>query len=290
MRPVLADDPIDGDAETGQVAYRIKDGAFKELCRRARNTPDKRFAMVIDEINRGNISKIFGELITLIEADKRDPLDGTPPPTEVILAYSGKPFSVPANIDIIGTMNTADRSLALLDTALRRRFDFVPLLPDTRATKSPDEPHSAPLAGLIVTTGAGAIDVRRMLERINERIEALYDRDHCIGHAYFTHLWSKTDGPDRFDALADTFRNRVLPLLEEYFFEEWRKIRLVLGDNQKPDAAQFITENDSHEQDLSTLFGSDHGLDSYTTKRRYLSQSSAYSEPAAYFGIYQTST
>jgi len=290
LRPVLADDPIDGDAETGQVAYRIKDGAFKELCRRARNTPDKRFAMVIDEINRGNISKIFGELITLIEADKRDPLDGTPPPTEVILAYSGKPFSVPANVDIIGTMNTADRSLALLDTALRRRFDFVPLLPDTRATKSPDEPHSAPLAGLIVTTGAGAIDVRRMLERINERIEALYDRDHCIGHAYFTHLWSKTDGPDRFDALADTFRNRVLPLLEEYFFEDWRKIRLVLGDNQKPDAAQFITENDSHEQDLSTLFGSDHGLDSYTTKRRYLSQPSAYSEPAAYFGIYQTST
>lgn len=285
LRPVLS-----SDDRAGKVEYEIRPGAFKKLCHEARLAPDQRFAMVIDEINRGNISKIFGELITLIEPDKRDPLDGNKPPLELTLSYSGEKFSVPANVDIIGTMNTADRSLALLDTALRRRFDFVPLLPDTRATKSPVEPHSAPLAGLIVTTSAGEIDVRRMLERINERIEALYDRDHCIGHAYFTHLWSKTDGPDRFDALADTFRNRVLPLLEEYFFEDWRKIRLVLGDNQKPDAAQFITENDSHEQDLSTLFGSDHGLDSYTTKRRYLSQPSAYSEPAAYFGIYQTST
>ncbi len=181
LRPVL-----NSDEENGAVEYEIRPGAFKELCRKARQAPDQRFAMVIDEINRGNISKIFGELITLIEPDKRDPLDGSKPPIELTLAYSGEKFSVPANVDIIGTMNTADRSLALLDTALRRRFDFVPLLPDTRAVKVPDEPHSAPLAGLVVTTDAGEIDVRRMLERINERIEALYDRDHCIGHAYFT--------------------------------------------------------------------------------------------------------
>ena len=171
---------------------------------------------------------------------------------------------------------------------MRRRFDFVPLLPDTRAAKSPDEPHSAPLAGLVVTTDIGEIDVRRMLERINERIEALYDRDHCIGHAYFTHLWKKTDGTERFDALADTFRNRLLPLLEEYFFEDWRKIRLVLGDNQKPDSAhQFITESDAHEQELNDLFGNDHGLDSYATKRHHQSQPSAFTNPAAYLGIYQ---
>lgn len=290
LRPVLADEAKEDDAEASQVAYRIKDGAFKELCRRARNTPDKRFAMVIDEINRGNISKIFGELITLIEADKRDQLDGTPPPTEVVLAYSGKPFSVPANVDIIGTMNTADRSLALLDTALRRRFDFVPLLPDTRAEKDPSDPHSAPLAGLLVTTGTTTIDVRLMLERINERIEALYDRDHCIGHAYFTSLTNVADGAARFAKLAEIFQRRIVPLLEEYFFEDWRKIRLVLGDNQKPDTAQFITESDSHEQDLSTLFGNDHGLDSYATKRRYQAQDAAFTEPAAYFGIYQAST
>ena len=286
LRPVLA-----GDADAGEVAYEIRPGAFKELCRKARQAPDQRFAMVIDEINRGNISKIFGELITLIEADKRDPLDGSAPPVEVVLAYSGEKFSVPANVDIIGTMNTADRSLALLDTALRRRFDFEPLLPDTRAEKVPGEKNSAPLAGLVVTTNVGLIDVRLMLERINERIEALYDRDHCIGHAYLTGLARVTDGPQRFDALASTFRQRIVPLLEEYFFEDWRKIRLVLGDNQKTDvASQFVGESNAHEQDLTVLFGNDHGLDSYATKRRYSLREGAFGNPAAYIGIYQTAT
>ena len=286
LRPVLA-----GDADAGEVAYEIRPGAFKELCRKARQAPDQRFAMVIDEINRGNISKIFGELITLIEADKRDPLDGSAPPVEVVLAYSGEKFSVPANVDIIGTMNTADRSLALLDTALRRRFDFEPLLPDTRAEKVPGEKNSAPLAGLVVTTDVGLIDVRLMLERINERIEALYDRDHCIGHAYLTGLARVTDGPQRFDALASTFRQRIVPLLEEYFFEDWRKIRLVLGDNQKTDvASQFVGESNAHEQDLTVLFGNDHGLDSYATKRRYSLREGAFGNPAAYIGIYQTAT
>lgn len=285
LRPVLAN-----NTEAGEVAYEIRPGAFKELCDKARSAPDYRFAMVIDEINRGNISKIFGELITLIEADKRDPLDGSPPPVEVILAYSREKFSVPANVDIIGTMNTADRSLALLDTALRRRFEFKPLMPDTRAEKDPNDEDSAPLATLDVKTDAGSINLRQLLERINERIEALYDRDHCIGHAYLTGLAKVEDGPARFYALTDIFRNRILPLLEEYFFEDWRKIRLVLGDNQKPDlATQFITESDAHEQDLTTLFGNGHELDSYATKRRYSLQEAAFSIPAAYTGIYKIS-
>lgn len=286
LRPVLA-----GEAEAGEVAYEIRPGVFKELCRKARQSPDQRFAMVIDEINRGNISKIFGELITLVEADKRDPLDGSAPSAEVTLAYSGEKFSVPANVDIIGTMNTADRSLALLDTALRRRFEFVPLMPDTRAEQDPTDPDSAPLAALVVTTEAGVIDVRLLLQRMNERIEALYDRDHCIGHAYFTGLAAVEDGPSRFEVLAATFRHRIVPLLEEYFFEDWRKIRLVLADNQKGDAAiQFIRESVDHEQDLSTLFGNDHGLDSYATKRRYNLQESAFSQPRAYMAIFQATT
>ena len=225
----------------------------------------------------------------MIEPDKRDPLDGSKPPIEVTLAYSGEKFSVPANVDIIGTMNTADRSLALLDTALRRRFDFEPLLPDTRAVTVADDPTSAPLAGLVITTSAGDIDMRLMLERINERIEALYDRDHCIGHAYFTALKDETDHAARFNKLADIFRKRILPLLEEYFFDDWRKIRLVLGDNQKSEPGhQFITESNSDEQDLIDLFGNDHGLDRYATKRRYRPQPSAFEHPAAYLGIYLT--
>ncbi|MDP2111465.1 MAG: AAA family ATPase [Thiobacillus sp.] len=283
LRPVL-----NGDAEAGEVEYAIRPGVFKELCRIARQSPDQRFAMVIDEINRGNISKIFGELITLIEADKRDPLDGTQPPAEVTLAYSCDKFSVPANVDVIGTMNTADRSLALLDTALRRRFDFVALMPDTRPEPDPADPDSAPLAGLVVTLESGIIDIRQMLERINDRIQALYDRDHCIGHAYFTHLRNKANGKERFEALSDTFRNRIVPLLEEYFFEDWQKIRLVLADNQKTDPqARFIIEVEDREQDLTALFGNDHGLDVYATKRRYSLQKEAFSNPLAYIGVYQ---
>jgi 5-methylcytosine-specific restriction protein B len=131
-------------------------------------------------------------------------------------------------------MNTADRSLALLDTALRRRFEFVPVMPDAR-----DDP-GAPLAGLRVSSGEQVIDVPRMLDAINQRVEALYDRDHCISHAYFTPLAKVSDGDERLVALQQVFSTRILPLLEEYFFEDWQKIRLVLADNQKAEAAQFV--------------------------------------------------
>ena len=235
--------------------------------------------MVIDEINRGNISKIFGELITLIEPDKRE---GAENALSVTLPYSGEVFSVPANVDIIGTMNTADRSLALLDTALRRRFEFVPVMPDSR-----DE-AGAPLAGLRVSSGEQVINVPRMLNAINRRIEALYDRDHCIGHAYFTSLAKVPDGDERLVALQQVFSTRILPLLEEYFFEDWQKIRLVLADNQKPSSVQFVTDSADHEDDLASLFGADHGLESYVTKQRFDVQDAAFSNPEAYIGIYQT--
>jgi len=275
LRPILDD----GDNTHGQVQYEIRPGVFKELCRRARLAPDQRFAIVIDEINRGNISKIFGELITLIETDKRE---GAENQTSVILPYSGESFSVPANVDVIGTMNTADRSLALLDTALRRRFDFVPIMPNVR-----DE-SGAPLYGLRVTSGQKVIDIPRMLAAINVRIEALYDRDHCIGHAYFTPLVKISDDQERFDALAQIFRNRILPLLEEYFFEDWQKIRLVLADNQKSGTECFVVQSSEHEEDLSRLFGNDHGLDTYSTKSRYSIQDAAFPNPDAYIMIYQT--
>lgn len=273
LRPVLGD-----ESEVDEIRYKIRPGVFKELCRQARSAPHQRFAMVIDEINRGNISKIFGELITLIEPDKRE---GAENAVSVILPYSGDHFSVPANVDIIGTMNTADRSLALLDTALRRRFEFVPVMPDAR-----DE-AGAPLEGLRVTAGDKVIDIPRMLRAINLRVEALYDRDHSIGHAYFTPLAKVPDGDERVVALQQLFSTRILPLLEEYFFEDWRKIRLVLADNQKPEAVQFVTESQDHEDDLDRLFG-DHDLDTYAMKRSYKVQASAFSNPDAYIGIYAT--
>lgn len=209
-------------AVLAHVVEKWKVPAFKTASSR------QPYVLIIDEINRGNIASIFGELITLIEPSKRA---GASEAISTILPYSKSPtpFSVPDNLYIIGTMNTADRSLARVDTALRRRFDFVPMYP--QPTK---------LDGVLVE----GIDLGALLRRINDRIELLYDRDHLIGHAFFMDM--KEDPAKRtLPELGRIFRNKVLPLLEEYFFEDWQKIRLVLADNQKPlKQHQFVLEDD----------------------------------------------
>ena len=186
----------------------------------------KPYVFIIDEINRGNISKIFGELITLIEETKRAGADEA---MEVTLPYSGDTFSVPKNVYILGTMNTADRSIALMDTALRRRFDFIEMMPDTNVLKN------------IGADRVDNLDVAAMLDTINERIKFLYDREHTIGHAFFTGL---KDNPT-VEKLATIFSKSVIPLLQEYFYEDYQKIQFVLGDNGKTNEAyKFIKDTD----------------------------------------------
>lgn len=196
------------------------------------------YVFIIDEINRGNISKIFGELITLIEPSKRW---GQPEGMKAVLPYSQKSFGVPDNVYLIGTMNTADRSIATLDTALRRRFFFKEMMPD------PDV-----LADVCVED----LPVSELLARMNQRIAVLYDREHTIGHAYFMPLKINP----AIETLAQIFTNNIIPLLQEYFYEDYEKIRLVLGDNRKTDVEeQFITVTSN---DYTELFGSaDVGLD-----------------------------
>ncbi len=210
----------------------------------------KNFVLVIDEINRGNISKIFGELITLIEESKRTG-DNQTESIEVILPHSGQKFSVPRNLYIIGTMNTADRSLAMMDTALRRRFNFIEMMPKPEL-----------LEGVKVK----GIDLQRLLEVLNQRIEILYDREHTLGHAFFMPVKALVDQDKEelaFSELQSVFQNKIIPLLEEYFFEDWSKIRLVLADNQKSQEIQFIKEHIQTNQDLNALFGVKHNLDQY---------------------------
>ena len=264
---------FDSENEDGDITYEISKGIFYQCCENAlllsdykgklrdfcdlpkderqkffnENTP--KYAIFIDEINRGNISKILGELITLIEPSKRLGADDE---IMVELPYSKEKFGVPSNLYIIGTMNTADRSIALMDTALRRRFEFVEMMPEYDALNE---------------TIIEGINVGEMLKTINERIEYLYDRDHTIGHAYFIDV-------SDLKTLANVFKNKILPLLQEYFYDDWEKIRLVLGDSQ------FIKEK----KPAKVLFKS--GTDYIDDKILYEIDKEAFYDEQNYLKIY----
>lgn len=246
--------------------YELSPGVFKKIVERARNNEKQNYVLIIDEINRGNIAKIFGELITLIEPSKRSGGDDR---ATVTLPYSKKPFGIPKNLYIIGTMNTADRSIALLDTALRRRFDFVEMMPDTK--------HSG------ISKNIQGVNCQELLEKINERIRILHDRDHQIGHTYFL------DVKD-LDSLAKTFKNRIIPLLQEYFYEDWEKIDLVLYENG------FITNESvgKKREKNQSLFEKNSELvrDNIDDTRKIYELSTNYEDllkkPESYINIYRT--
>lgn len=243
----------------GMLQYLKKLCGLPEQYQPLVETQRKPFVLIIDEINRGNISRIFGELITLLESSKRE---GAAEPLSVTLPYSRSSFAVPDNLYIIGTMNTADRSLAGLDLALRRRFTFIEM---------PPRPE------LLDHIAVEGVNIGALLRVMNQRIAVLLDRDHCIGHAYFMPLLKQKSLP----LLRDIFKQKIMPLLQEYFFEDWKRIRWVLNDQNKSLDAAFVVEDQS--LSLDTLFrGVDSGLPNRTV---WQLNEAAFDNIAAYQGI-----
>ncbi|MFD0914189.1 AAA family ATPase [Methylophilus luteus] len=220
---------------------------------------NNRKVLIIDEINRGNISRIFGELITLIEPSKREGADEA---LKITLPYSKKPFMVPGNVFIIGTMNTADRSLSGLDIALRRRFIFKEM---------PPQPE------LLKNTFVEGVNVGDILEVMNERIEVLFDREHCLGHAYFMPLRKENTLPK----LSLIFRSQILPLLQEYFFEDWERIAWILNDQNKSSNQAFVQNSNNN---LSGLFGNTAEMLQNLDKRWHINEA-AFNNIESYKGI-----
>jgi hypothetical protein len=275
----------EGEGESAQVRYTIEPGIFMRMVRRAMADPTHSYALFIDEINRANISNVFGELITLLEPDKRMKFSTTTSEWEggvrskLPYTHSARPlespFGVPDNLYVVGTMNTADRSIALLDLALRRRFTFDEIMPDPGLL--------ATLPGPVVTEEGVEIQLDKLLDAINQRIEYLYDRDHAIGHSYLMNV--KT-----FEDLERAFQQKILPLLQEYFYGDWHKIQLVLCDLTGGEDVDYRPKAHPHAivshvvQRPKRLFGVED--EAYQDRRSYVISEELSAE--SFLKIYQT--
>jgi len=243
--------------DADNLNYELVNGIFKSVCDTAKDKRRYNYVVIIDEINRGNISKIFGELITLLEPSKRLFSEPKENPQEVTLPYSKSKFGVPNNVYVIGTMNTADRSITNIDTALRRRFSFKGFPPNPSLLKD-----------IKIEKNGSVIHLDSVLKTLNQRIECLLDKDHLIGHAYLMKVSS-------WDDLCQTFRDNLLPLFQEYFYNDWEKIALVLGDSasfNKTDTEKFILKNKVDSDKLFCGDHSDESLDIYSINQNLLDQ------------------
>ena len=254
----------DGKKMTLSAVYRLNSVALADVLSIVKKynkteSDNRNRVFIIDEINRGNISKIFGELITLIEDSKRI---GADEEMRSRLPYSGEKFGVPNNVYLLGTMNTADRSIALIDTALRRRFKFVEMQPEAELLKAIVE----------------GVNLNEMLAMINRRIEVLYDREHTIGHSFFMGLTNDST----IENLAEVFECNVIPLLKEYFYDDYERIAAVLGDdlNQGDASKNFISRQQGN--DYAKIFNSE-----ITLMPAYKFNAEALKNPEAYKKIYQ---
>ena len=233
LRPVLAragSKEDNGPVDSGRITYEVRPGVFREVSERAARDPGHTYVLVLDEINRANLAKILGELVTLIEDDKRGVLAAR-------LPYSGARFSVPPNLVLLGTMNTADRSIALLDSALRRRFAFIDI-----------QPRPELLAGAVVETDEAALHLDALLRCLNSGISEALGADHRLGHSYFLRA-ARAAEEERLPALEQVWNAQVLPLLEEYFYARRDRLAEIL--------APFVEDGEPPSGEIQRLTGED---------------------------------
>lgn len=239
---------VETNQDTHEIEYKVKDGIFKKICDRASHNTTYNYVLIIDEINRGDIASIFGELFTLLEDNKRadgaEPLSINLPYSKDEKTGSPKTLTVPSNLYILATMNTVDKSIALIDVALRRRFDFIECMP-----KYQDE--------LPELKSINGIDLSKLLETMNKRITILKNEHYQIGHSYFLDI-------KNLNELQNVMIKKVIPLLQEYFYDDWKSICAVLNQSyQNPkDNGLLFSEKPNKE-----LFKSEYDeLFAYTNK------------------------
>ena len=301
IRPVMAvSGHVSHHSETGnsqaQMSYAIQDGAFLKLCQRAARDPKRRYAMLIDEINRANVSRVFGELLSLIEADKRACMANA---MSVNLAYSGRAFSVPANVDIYATMNTQDHSLAPLDMALRRRFRFIacPPKPELLSIISAFGNTNQSLED---TQSAETIDLTKLLTGLNNRITHALGAEAQLGHAFLFNVQNLAQ-------LQTALIEQIIPQLAQAAGGQLAILQYVFRDEQQPIRAQFIqdsqveisdrvgdeTNNQTHDMMPNQLFsghnaflGQSMSTGSYRINADFLARTGAFANPSVYQRLY----